>query len=176
MVEMLVTMMVMITVLFALYNTFDMSIRVFSFGNDKVEVTENARLGLEKMERELRAAYPYNKAGGNNSVLSSFSSNSVTFGNDLDGNRVIDPATEQFTYGLSAGSPPSLLRNGQAVVEFVKVNGLTFEYLDRNGGATALEPNVARVRIKLDIEVDRGNLGKRTQTLTTEVALRHRGS
>ena len=174
--EVLVAMMIMTTVLFALYSIFDMSIRVFSFGNDKVEATENARLGLEKMERELRAAYPYNKASGNNIVLSSFSPNRVTFGNDLDGNRVIDPATEQFTYGLSGGSPPSLLRNGQAVVEFVKANGLSFEYLDRNGSATAGESDVARVRIKLDIEVDRGNLGKRTQTLTTEVALRNRCS
>lgn len=60
--EMLVTMLIMITVLFALYSIFDMSIRVFSFGNDKVEAVENARQGLEKMERELRAAYPLDAA------------------------------------------------------------------------------------------------------------------
>ena len=175
-VEVLVTMMVMVTVLFGLYNIFDMSIRVFSFGNDKIEATENARLGLEKMERELRAAYPYNKAGGNNTIFPSFSSNSVTFANDLDGNRTIEAATEQFTYELSGGSPPALLRNGQAVVEFVKANGLTFEYLDRNGNSTATESSVARIRIELEIEVDRGSFGKRIQALTTEVALRNRGN
>ena len=32
--EVLVTMMIMLIVLFALYSIFDMSIRVFSFGND----------------------------------------------------------------------------------------------------------------------------------------------
>jgi Tfp pilus assembly protein PilW len=68
----------MIVVLFALYNVFDMSIRVFSFGNDKLEAVENARLGLEKMERELRDAYPYNKAGGNATLFPSFTSNSIT--------------------------------------------------------------------------------------------------
>lgn len=58
--EMMVTMMVMISIFFALYSIFDTSIRIFRFGNDKVEAVENARLGLERMEREIRAAYPVN--------------------------------------------------------------------------------------------------------------------
>lgn len=174
--EMLVTMIIMITVLFALYNIFDMGIRVFSFGNDKVEAGENARLGLEKMEREIRAAYPYNKAGGNTTLFPSFSSNSITFGNDLDGNRTIDAASEQIVYSLSGGSPPALLRNRQPVVEYVKANGLTFQYYDENGSPTNTESQIARVRITLDIEIDRRSFGKRTQTLTSDVALRNRGS
>ena len=55
--EMLVTTMIMIVVMFGLYSIFDMSLRVYAFGNNKVEATQNARLGLEKMEREIRAAY-----------------------------------------------------------------------------------------------------------------------
>ena len=35
----------MIIVLFALYGIFDMGIRVFSFGNDKVEATERGPAG-----------------------------------------------------------------------------------------------------------------------------------
>ena len=66
---MMVTMLLMTIVLFALYNIFDASIRVFSFGNDKVEAVENAQLGLEKMERELRDAYPRDKAGGDATLL-----------------------------------------------------------------------------------------------------------
>lgn len=58
--EMMVTTMIMIGVMFALYSIFDMSLRVYAFGNDKVEATQNARLGLEKMEREIRAAYQVN--------------------------------------------------------------------------------------------------------------------
>jgi hypothetical protein len=90
--EVVVTMMIMITVMFALYSIFDMSIRVFSFGNDKVEATENARLGLEKMEREVRAAYPADKINGlehvfferaNPTVATLPAQRSITFGNDL---------------------------------------------------------------------------------------------
>lgn len=58
--ELLVTMLMMLTVMFALYSIFDMSIRVFSYGNDKIEAVENARIGLERMEREIRGAYPVN--------------------------------------------------------------------------------------------------------------------
>ena len=65
-------MVMMLTVLFALYSIFDMSLRVFGFGSDKVEAVENARLGLEKMERELRGAYPYDKAGGEEVLFPSF--------------------------------------------------------------------------------------------------------
>ena len=51
---MMVTVLVMIVVMFALYSIFDMGLRVFSFGNNNVEATESARLGLEKMEREIK--------------------------------------------------------------------------------------------------------------------------
>ncbi len=92
--EMMVTIMVMLIVLFALYSIFDMSIRVFSFGNDKVEAVENARLGLEKMEREIRAAYPYDK-GAVTPDKHLFDSNTwkateIKFGNDLDGNKKVE--------------------------------------------------------------------------------------
>ena len=63
---MVVTTVIMIVVLFALYSIFDMSIRIFSTGNNKVEAMENARVGLEKMEREIRAAYP---VSSNSSIL-----------------------------------------------------------------------------------------------------------
>ena len=41
--EILVTIIIMIVVFFALYSIFDMSLRVFSFGNNKVEAVESAR-------------------------------------------------------------------------------------------------------------------------------------
>ncbi len=206
--EMMVTIMIMVTVLFALYNIFDMSIRVFSFGNDKVEAVENARLGLEKMERELRAAYPADKAGGRDYLLfapstpiaspparatiASAEVTEVTFGNDLDGNRkigcpnpAVDPSKkcEVVTYRLGGNSLQrvnSYSGGAEPMVEFVKSGGLKFEYLKKDGTSisTSLgddEEDVGMVRISLDVEIDRESLGKRTQTLTTDVALRNRG-
>ncbi len=186
--EMLVTIMIMVTVLFALYSIFDMSIRVFSFGNDKVEVVENARLGLEKMERELRDAYPRDKAAGNTTLFTDFTSRSVTFGNDTNGDRKITAPGEEIAYRLSRGAPYSLLRANPSndsspdpVIEYVKANGLTFKYYARDGKeinpsspGSRTESDIIRVRIKLEIEINRGNLGTRTQALTTDVDLRNR--
>ena len=111
--EMMVTIVIMVTVLFALYGIFDMSLRVFAFGNDKVEATENARLGLEKVEREIRAAYPVDRIDNKKHVFftAGYSStparpapDSITFGIDLPAggsppNRKVD-SVEEITYEL----------------------------------------------------------------------------
>jgi competence protein ComGC len=57
--EVLVTTIIMMFVLLALAGLFDMSLKVFSFGNNKVEAVESARIGLQKMEREIRQAYEF---------------------------------------------------------------------------------------------------------------------
>lgn len=122
--EVLVTMMVMLLVLFALYGIFDMSIRVFRFGNDKTEATENARLGLERMERELRAAHPYDASDGSAAGDHLFfdarypatetipPDGRITFGNDLGmaGDGRLDcsnpKACEFITYKLASSADP----------------------------------------------------------------------
>ena len=57
--EVLVTIMIMGVVFSALSGIFHMSLRAFSYGNNKVEAVETARVGLEKMEREIRQANAY---------------------------------------------------------------------------------------------------------------------
>jgi prepilin-type N-terminal cleavage/methylation domain-containing protein len=172
--EVLVTAMVMTMVMFALYSVFDMSLRVFSFGNDKTEAVENARLGLEKMAREIKAAYPYDKAGGDTTVLATRTESQITFGNDLNGNREVDP-DEVITY--RRGSDPTILvreKNGSSEPVIEYVDGLSFQYLNRFDASTSIESEVAIVRINLTIRVDRGVGAPATQTLTTDVALRNR--
>lgn len=170
--EMMVTTLVMTVVLFALYNVFDASMRVFRFGNNNIEAVENVRLGLGKLEREVRAAYPYDKAAGKDYVLlapndptlgaTALSANQVTFGNDLDGNRKLqcptpesNPRCEFLTYKLSASAPYTLRRvntatpntsAGDEVVGFVDGSGgLAFTYLKRDGSGNlvAISPATA---------------------------------
>jgi Tfp pilus assembly protein PilW len=127
--EMMVTIVIWIVMLFALYSIFDMSMRVFSFGSNKVEAMESARLGLEKMEREIRAAYPVDSNDPANDHLffnaDGFSTSNppqemptatqITFGNDLGaagaGNKKIEcpdaDNCEYITYRLSAPSNAS---------------------------------------------------------------------
>lgn len=131
-VEMMVTIMVMMAVFFALHSIFDTSIRVFSFGNDKVEAVENARLGLERMEREIQAAYPVDKISeppdlkdylffspGSPATPTRPGAKTITFGNDLrqgvipPNRRIYNSATgtidpkEEITYKLDASCPVS---------------------------------------------------------------------
>ena len=63
--EMMITTIMMIVVLMALYSIFDMSVRIASFSNNKVEAVAGARVGLEKMEREIRAAYQVDSNAAN---------------------------------------------------------------------------------------------------------------
>lgn len=158
--ELMVTIMIMITVMFALYSIFDMSIRVFSFGNDKVEATENARLGLEKIEREVRAAYPADKINGREHVFFSRSDptvatlpaqRSITFGNDLaqgaspPNRRIVDRNTaavdprEVISYELrhqDGGSCPSVGTDGVCRLQRIITSA---------GGATVVSPVVDNV-------------------------------
>jgi len=104
--EMLVTIVIMMVVFFALYSVFDMSVRIFSFGSNKVEAVESARLGLERMEREIRAAYPidsnsylfFNADGSDGSVSNPPqampSQTQITFGNELGAEGEGDGAIE----------------------------------------------------------------------------------
>ncbi|CAN5697834.1 hypothetical protein BH24ACT22_BH24ACT22_19350 [soil metagenome] len=170
--EALVAMLMMVTVMFALYAIFDMSLRVFSFGNDKVEAVENARIGLSRMEREIRAAYPYNKPGEDNIRLSTREPDRISFGNDVGPiDRKIDEGEEISYY---SNDKKLLRRKGslsRTVVAPVPKEGLKFEYLEADGVTVAEnESDTAIVSITLKIEVD-----GRSQTLSTNVALRNEG-
>jgi type II secretory pathway component PulJ len=200
--EVLVTTMIMIMVLFALYSIFDMSLRVFSFGNNKVEAVENARLGLEKMEREIRGAYPYDK--GNTTTpdthlfdAGTWTSTQIKFGNDLDGNRKVEcpnPAGECEVITYQVYQPPgsstyalgrsnSAAGTFQPVVEHVDYvsatnTGLRFRYFKDDGTTEVFpggtEAEIGMVRLEFRIRVEHG-FQDGTQTLTTDVALRNRG-
>jgi hypothetical protein len=185
--EALVALVMTAAVLFALYAVFDAGVRVFGAGRDRAEAVQAARLGLTRMEREIRAAYPRGKANGDMMLLTDFGENRLAFGNDLNGNRrTADPATglaepgEGISYTLDAGGAP--LRNGRLLVGSAgDVDGdgraLTFEYLDANGDPVGGgdEEDIALVRMELEILVD-GKAGREPveRVLQTGVALRNR--
>src|SRR5215212_3942504 len=107
---MLVTLMIMIVVFFALHSIFDMSLKIVSFGNNKVEAVENARVGIEKMEREIRQAYA---PSATTQMFDTWTSTQIRFGNDLDGvngiqcpNTGTPPQCEKIGYQLYNENPP----------------------------------------------------------------------
>lgn len=158
--ELLVTMLMMLTVMFALHSIFDMSLRVFSFGNDKVEVVENARIGMERMEREIRASYP-----DDSELLDIWAEDEISSYNSGLG--------EQIIYALDS-SDSTLRRNNRDAVEYV--DDLTFTYFNENmveiDPDFGSESSVSIVRIKL--EVKKQGQQDAEQILTTDVHLRNR--
>lgn len=192
--EVMVTMIIMLIVLFSLYSIFDMGLQVFSFGNSNVEATENARQGLEKMDREIQAAYAYDKGAttADTHLFDTWTATGIRFGNDLNGNMKIECGTpcEKIAYRVyetpagsgsyALGRDNSSANNSlQPVVEYVDYvsatdTGLAFTYLKADGTAATTEAEIAVVRIQLRIRV-RNGFGDGRQTLTTDVALRNRG-
>ena len=196
--ELLVTMMMMITVLFALYSIFDMTLRVFSYSNDKVEAVENARVALERMEREIRMAYPRDRAA-NNEALFNVSGNAfgadyaggfqtngtrITFGNDLNSDRTVQVYNEVILYWVDNGKLMRFYKSNPSTVltELGPSGSVGFQYFKDDGPDTGSKPDplslpltaaseltVDVVRITLKVDVD-----DRIQELSTDVALRNR--
>lgn len=197
--ELLVVVVMLVVVLSGLYSIFDMSVKVFSFGNNKTEAVENARIGLGKMEREIRAAYPQDKAANpsNGTLFTNWTANSISFGNDLDGNRRVQcvssgsPPCETISYSVyqpvgtssyALGRVSALGGDRQPVAEFVDYTsaaapGLKLRYFQKDTTTEVFpggdEKSVAMVKIELRVKVQRGTRPG-TQTLTTDVALRNR--
>jgi hypothetical protein len=170
-------MVMMLTVMFALYSIFDMSLRVFSYGNNKTEAVENARLGLEKMEREIRAAQ------NDDLVLDEWTKDTISFKHKgTEGPKQITysvyPRKDDYALGRKISDD-----NNEAVVEYVDYQGtddpgLNFEYLNKNmGNVNAIsgsESQIAIVRMTLEVKPPGENSG--SQTLTTSVHLRNQSS
>ena len=200
--EMLITIIVWIVTLFALYSIFDMSVKVFMSGNNKAEAMQNARQGLEKMEREIRQAHPIATPPPVH-LFDVWSSSEIRFGNDLDGNGVFtcpitdpEPQCEKIGYQVyeippvppadsgtfalgrdnSSTGAANSVANLRPVAEHVQ--SLTFTYYDATGNEVVPdvgdEACIDRVLVRLGISVDQGLAEPGTQTLTTVIDLRNR--
>ncbi len=198
--EVMVAMTMMVVVLFALHAVFDATVRIFGLGGDRLEAVESARLGLEKMQKEIRAAYPYDAPAGQDHLLWTAGDpttgaipppNRITFGNDLSGNRKVDcpppparsSACEVITYGVyrpSGGTSYALGRAKSRGGNFQPVVGHVAD-VDGDGGALTFEyldasgaPAASEPEVsvvRIKLEIEVEGLG---QTLTTEVHLRNR--
>jgi type II secretory pathway component PulJ len=189
-VEVLVSAMMFFAVLFALYAIFDVSVRTFGYGRDRLESVENARLALGKMEREIRAAYPYDLTSSppKRHLFSNPSdptkpavptATRVAFGNETGGDRTIGP-TEVIGYYLS-GHDLKRSKGGsvQTLVDSVPTDGLRFTPCRTANDcpptlAITEESEIRLLRIELAVEVRRRAQDPTRQTLATDVYLRNR--
>ena len=190
-VEVMVAATMMFAVLFALYAVFDVSVRAFGYGGDKTEAVGDARLALGRMEREIRAAYPYDPTTDpprkylfldplDPTKPAVPTATGLAFGNETGGDRKIG-ATEVIGYYLS-GHDLKRSKGGsvQTLVDSVATNGLRFTPCASASDCPpdveiTDEAEVRLVRIELAVEVERRGEDPARQTLATDVYLRNRG-
>jgi type II secretory pathway pseudopilin PulG len=168
-VEVLVSAMMMFGVLFALYAIFDASVRAFGYGGDRLEAVGNARLALGRMEREIRAAYPYD--------LTSDPPRRYLFLDPTDPTRPAVPTATRITFGNELKRSKG--GSAQTLVDSVPTDGLRFtpcRSVDDCPPALAItdEAEITLLRIELAVEVRRRGQDPTRQTLATDVYLRNR--
>jgi prepilin-type N-terminal cleavage/methylation domain-containing protein len=125
--EMVVTVIIMSVVLMALFSIFDMSVKTFSYGNNKIEAVQSARLGMETMEREIRAAYP---VGSDGRLF--FSANGSATSNPPQAM----PSLTQITFGNELGAEGA----GDGIIDCPNANDceyITYKLTDDAAGSTA---------------------------------------
>ena len=190
-IEVLVATTMMFAVLFALYAVFDVSVRAFGYGGDRVEAVGNARLAMDRMGREIRAAYPYDQTTDpprrylfldplDPSEPAVPTATRIAFGNETTGDRKIG-TSEVIGYYLS-GHDLKRSKGGsvQTLLDSVATDGLRFTPCR---GAEDCPPAVAvtdeaeirLLRIELAVEVERRGEDTARQKLATDVYLRNRG-
>jgi type II secretory pathway component PulJ len=190
-VEVLVAATMMFAVLFALYAVFDVSVRAFGYGGDRIQAVGDARLALGRMEREIRAAYPYDPTSTppkrylfvdplDPTKPAVPTATRIAFGNETGGDRKIG-ASEVVGYYLS-GHDLKRSKGGsvQTLVDSVATDGLRFTPC-RSADVcppavpVADEAQIRLVRIELAVEVERRGEDPARQKLATDVYLRNRG-
>src|SRR5215211_4163806 len=190
-VEVLVSAMMMFGVLFALYAIFDVSVRAFGYGSDRLEAVGNARLAIGRMEREIRAAYPYDLTSdpprrylfldpADPAKPAVPTATRIAFGNETGGDRKIG-ATEIIGYYLS-GHDLKRSKGGsvQTLVDSVPTDGLRFTPCRSPDDCPPALPitdeaEIRLLRIELAVDVRRRGQDSTRQTLVTDVYLRNRG-
>jgi type II secretory pathway component PulJ len=189
-VEVLVSAMMMFGVLFALYGIFDVSVRAFGYGGDRIEAVGNARLALGRMEHEMRAAYPYDLTSDpprrylflnpmDPTRPAVPTATRIAFGNETGGDRSIE-GSEVIGYYLS-GHDLKRSKGGsaQTLVDSVPADGLRFtpcRSADDCPPALAItdEAEIRLLRIELAVEFRRRGQDPTRQMLATDVNLRNR--
>ena len=190
-IEVLVAAAMMFAVLFALYAVFDVSVRAFGYGGDRVEAVGNARLAMDRMEREIRAAYPYDQTTDpprsylfldplNPTEPAVPTATRIAFGNETTGDRKIG-TSEVIGYYLS-GHDLKRSKGGsvQTLLDSVATDGLRFtpcRSAEDCPPAVAVtdEAEIRLLRIELAVEVERRGEDPARQRLATDVYLRNRG-
>ena len=173
--ELLVALSLLGLVLAALTPTLEHVARAFAEGAARVEAQQSARVALERLAHDIRAA-GFGRASVDFAAVAVADSARVVLQSDLNGDGIIAGAGETITWRLAS----DILRRdagggAQPIVNGVRSFNLV--YLDATGVGTSTPSAVRSVRVELTTAPTRtaGPPGSDiVSTLTTTVRLRNR--
>jgi len=171
---------IFVLVMMAVYTTYITTQATFTAELNKIEVQQNAWVGMERMSREIRSAGfdPSDVVTTQSTTpIQVANANDITFIGDVDG----DGNTDQVRYSLN--------ENGQIIQESSTWNGvdfpaptesvvadgviaLAFTYFDASDTVTATLADIRRITIDLRTREARGGRPA-TFPLATDVRLRN---
>jgi len=159
--ELLVALAVLGLAMAAALGLLGMGLRSYALGAARVEAQQSARVGLERMVRELREA-GYDPLVTGLAAIVEAAPTRVTFERDLDGDGVVDPTRERVTF-LLRGTVLRRDAGGGAQPLAEGVRGLIFTYLDPAGLPTTDPAQVASIRIRLETGVGGAGVAMESQ-------------
>jgi type IV pilus assembly protein PilW len=189
-VELLISMLVGLLILFAVHESFTVHNRHFKTQELNVEMVQNARVGLDFIVRELRMA-GYNPTGtlnycaGTNTAtntpcagITSAAGNSISFAADLNGNGNLTADNtnpdENITYTTyTEGGVMYVGRTCQGTRQPVVMNisALSFNYYDGSNQTTTNLALIRKIRVSVTARAalpDRNNVYS-TITLSSDI-------
>ena len=168
--ELLAALAIVGIVLVALTGLFQQGEQAYLAGTARLEAQQSARVALERLGRELRAA-GIDPRGSGFPPLINPTSTGFTIQNDLNGDGVIAGNRETITYSLTGRT---LRRNagGGAQPLIDDVESLTFAYLDAGGNPPETPREIRTVLIA--ITTSPASSGAGGVSMTTQVRLRNR--
>jgi type II secretory pathway component PulJ len=167
--ELLVALLVVGLLLTGVVGLLETGERVYAFSSGRLESQQNARVGLDRMVREIRQA---GFGSTSFSAVSVAEPARIVVHFDLNGDGVIAGNPETVTWRLGGGVLRRDAGGGaQPVIDGVRELELT--YFDATGAPTAHPDAVRSVAIRLTTEPDNPARPART-TFSTRVRLRNR--
>jgi type IV pilus assembly protein PilW len=178
-VEMVIAMAVGLIVLFLLYDLFEAESKQYNTQEAIVEMQQNARAAMDMLTTEARMA-GYDPTSAAAAGINAFAANSLTFTQDLNGDKDVTDPNETITYAYNAGNMRITRDTGGGAQPFAEnIEALNFTYFNAAGGAAATAADIRLIRIMIRARTSRRdpdyttNGGFRTFTLTSDVTPRN---
>ena len=177
-IEILIATAIGSLVLAAIVDTFVTQRKSYDLQEQMAEMTQNARIGVEMLSREVRMA-GYDPTGANFDAIP-YDNTKLQVQADLNGDGDLDDTDETITYFRDAATLQIIREtNGSQQPLVENITAFDFNYLDQAGNSVTTSAEVYQIQVTITArtaEIDPhypNNGGYRTLTLTSLITPRN---